>query len=138
MATIAEIRAGLAANLTTIDGFQVEATGAYMLGAPTPPSIEAFPEESEYDLTMQRGTDGRNWTVRAFVGLATDIAAQKKLDLLLAPSGPMSVKAAVEADRTLGGVIDDLRVTRDTGYRLYQPTPQIQVLGCEWTVEITD
>lgn len=132
--TLAELRAGLAANLDTIPSTQVS---AYMLSAPTPPSIYVYPQQVDYDGTMQRGMDAWTFTVQAFVGLTSDIGAQKKLDLMLAPTGTNSVKASVEADRTLGGKASDLRVTEATGYRVYTlEGARGPVLGCEWTVDV--
>jgi len=43
-------------------------------------------------------------------------AGQDKLDLFLAGSGSGSVKTAIESDRTLGGLVDTLRViSADSG-----------------------
>ena len=55
---------------------------------------------------------------------------------MLAPTGATSVKAAVESDRTLGGVVESLRVTQCSGYQTYTLPGDRQVLGAEWTVEI--
>jgi len=132
--TLAELRAGLATNLATIADTQIS---AYMLAQPTPPTIQILPEEIDYDGAMQRGMDTWRITVQAFVGLVSDIGAQKRLDLMLAPTGSTSVKAAVESDTTLGGKCDDLRVTQATGYKIYSLQGQAAaVLGAEWTVEI--
>ena len=38
-------------------------------------------------------------------------AGQDKLDTLLAGTGPKSIKTAIESDRTLGGLVNTLRVT---------------------------
>ncbi|GGN96154.1 hypothetical protein GCM10010112_87150 [Actinoplanes lobatus] len=46
-------------------------------------------------------------------------AAHELLRLLLRSHGPSSIKAALEADRTLGGVVDALVVERRTGYGMY-------------------
>ena len=54
-----------------------------------------------------------------FVADVIDIAASSKLDAFLAVDGLHSVKAAVEADPTLGGTVDDLRVVTATGYKVY-------------------
>lgn len=133
MTTLAQVREGIALNLSTIADVQVS---AYMLGNPTPPAIEVVPEQVTYDLAFQRGMDQWNVTVRAFVGLTTDVGAQKRLDLMLASSGANSVKAAVEASPTLGGAVDDLRVTRASGYRTYTFEGRPPVLGAEWAVEV--
>jgi len=135
VATLAQIREGLATNLREITGCQVS---AYMLSQPTTPCLYVVPGDIEFDQAMQRGMDRWTFRVVALAGLASDIGAQKKLDEFLAPSGATSVKAAVEADRTLGGVVDDLRVTAATGYRTYgQPGGQVH-LGVEFTVDVIE
>lgn len=131
--TTAEIRAGLAANLATVTDTQVS---AYRLGSPTPPCIEVFPDETEYDRTMGRGNDTRTFIVRAMVGAANDKGAQVNLDLMLDVDTARSVRKAIESDKTLGGKVNDLRVIKSSGDRVYALPNQPAALGCEWTVEI--
>lgn len=136
MATPAQIRAGLAANLASIADTQIS---AYMLASPTPPVIQVLPERVEYHGAMQNGLERNRYTVQAFVGFTSDVGAQKKLDKMLEPTGATSVKAAVESDATLAGVVEHLTVTEATGYRVYAlEGARGPVLGCEWTVEIFD
>ena len=133
MATLAQLREGLATNLDTLDGVQVS---AYMLGSPTPPAIHVIPSEISYDLAMQRGLDTWTFTVQAFVGTGLDKAAQIRLDKMLAPSGVDSVKAAIEADRTLGGVASDLHVTEVSSYIIVTRSDGSQLLSADWTVVV--
>lgn len=133
MADLAELRAGLAANLSSISGLQ---ESAYLLANPTPPAAEIQPDETEYDKSMGRGTDLWRFIVRVFVANTSDIAAQKKLDLMLASHGSSSVKQALESDPTLDGAADDLRVVRCSGYRIYSREGWPAVLGAEWQVEV--
>ncbi len=133
MASLTAMREGLAANLDAIPTLQVS---PYLLAAPTPPSAEVAPAETEYDLAGSRGLDRWRFTVRVFVAHTTDKGAQKKLDSYLETSGPHSVKAALEADSTLGGACDDLRVIRASGYRVYGPEGRASVLGAEWDVDV--
>lgn len=129
--TLAAIRAGLAANLAAIPDIQVS---AYALANPTPPCVEIVPSSIEYDLALSRGWDRVMVTVRVFVGMTSDIGAQKLLDTFLAGSGALSVKAAVESDVTLGGACDDVRVQTSSGYRVYGAEGRL--LGAEWEVEV--
>lgn len=133
MPSFAEVREGLAASLGAISNLQAS---AYMLANPTLPAAEVLPGEIDYDKTFRRGMDGLEFTVRLMVGAASDIGAQKKLDAFLAPSGASSVKAALEADPTLGGDIEDLHVTKCTGYRLFPRDGHGPALGAEWTVRV--
>lgn len=133
MPTLTEIREGLAANLDVIPGLQAS---AYMLGNPHAPYAEVVPGETEYDKTFARGLDYWRLTVRVIVGEPSDKGAQKRLDRFLSPSGGESIKATIEADDTLGGVVDDLRVTSCTGYRLFGTLGQSSRLGAEWSVDV--
>jgi hypothetical protein len=78
-----------------------------------------MPDSVEYDLASSRGLDRINLTVRVIVGRAVERTAQAQLDGYVFGAG--SVKAAIEADRTLGGVVQDCRVTemRDYGQEVY-------------------
>lgn len=131
--TVAELREGLRARLDTIPNVQAS---AYMIANPSPPALEVVPDEIDYDLTMGRGGDTWRFIVRCYASAASDIGGQKRLDTLLAPAGASSVKAAVEADATLGGKAEDTRVVSATGYRIFQRAGGPELLGCEWTVEI--
>jgi hypothetical protein len=133
-ATLAEIRAGLEVRLATIAGVQ---TSAYMLDSPMPPTLQVMgPDEVSYDLAMARGLDLWRLIVQGFVGSPMDQGAQVNLDEWLAPAGAKSVKAAIEADGTLGGKIQGLHVEKASGYRLYQLENRGSVLGAEWTIQI--
>ena len=135
VALMAAIREGLATRLTTIDGVQAS---AYMLASPTPPAIHVVPPAIEYHQAMQNGFAELTFTVQAFVALGTDIGAQKRLDEFREPTGSGSIKAAIEADKTLGGVVKDLIVRGS-------PEPQIltleggrQLLSCDFEVTVWD
>lgn len=132
-ATPAEIRAGIAANLATITGVQIL---AYMLASPTPPFIQIYPGPMAYDAAMARGLDRPVYMIQAAVSTTTDQGAQIMLDQLLEASGAMSVKAAVESDRTLGGKVGGLRVTEMSGYKWLVLEGHGMMLGADWTVEV--
>jgi hypothetical protein len=130
-----EIREGLATNLRTISGVQVS---AYMLASPTPPAIHVVPPAIEYHQAMQGGLERLTFTVQAFVALGTDIGTQKRLDDFRAPTGVTSVKAALEADRTLGGVAQDLLVMSSAEPVIVTLPEGRQLLSCDWEVLVLD
>lgn len=133
-ASLTEIREGLAEALSAVAGMQVS---AWMLSNPTPPAAHVYPDETEYHRAMQNGAEGWTLIVEAFVASNSEIGAQQRLDKMLASSGAESVKEALEADGTLGGIVSDVTVTRTTGYRQYQlPAGQGPALGAQWTVEV--
>lgn len=137
MATLADIRAGIAANLGTLTGCQVS---AYLLANPTPPALEVFPdaaEGTEYHQAMGDGLHLWNLSVRGMVATNEGVGAQKLLDAWLADSGADSVFAALESDLTLGGAAEDLMVTGHTGYQEYVHAGlQIPVLAVVWSVQV--
>ena len=132
MATFAEIRSGLVTNLAPL-GIQSK---GYMLTSPSPVSIEIFPGETTYDKSFARGLDEINFVVRITVAISLDVAAQQKLDGYLDPSGSGSVKTLIESDKTLGGKIDNLRVTEATGFQVSVAPEGGQTLSADWTVRI--
>lgn len=86
---------------------------------------------------MNRGGDTWEFTLRAMLGSVGDIAAQQTLDQLLEPTGATSMKAAIETNYTLGGLVFDITVPACTGYRQYMPTPSsAPVIGADWTLVI--
>ena len=133
--TIANIRSGLATNITT------NITGAvcsgYMLASGTPPLFEIELDQLEYDQTMSRGLVKYTMVVRGLCAMTTDQGAQMLLDSWMQPAGSTSVKVAIESDRTLGGKAENLAV-RSVGRPTVFSTQggQSSYYGAEWTVEI--
>jgi hypothetical protein len=113
MATISEIRSGIATNLATISGLR---TGATLPETPNPPIAVVEPVSINFDTTMGRGLDELSFKVTLIVGRADGRSAQNSLDAYCSSSGSTSVKSAIESDRTLGGKANDLRVTALSTY----------------------
>lgn len=65
-----------------------------------------------YDFTLNRGFDSATLSVLVIVGRMSESAAQDRLDGYLQSSGATSIKTAIEADKTLGGAVQTLRVTQ--------------------------
>ena len=99
--------------LSAVPGLRVREVLPSLL---TPPMAVIAPNQIEYDLNAQNGLHRYTFTVSVFVVKADDRAAQLKVDPYVAPTGTGSVKAALEADRTLGGVVNTLRVTAVNNY----------------------
>jgi hypothetical protein len=113
VATIAQIREGIATNLRTIAGLRTTDT---VPDNPQPPVAIVSPSSIQYDLSFQRGLDLHNFVVMIIVGRASERNAQRTLDLFCAGTGASSVKAAIESNRTLTGLVQDLRVTSMRNY----------------------
>lgn len=134
MGKMADLREALAGSLASLPGVQ---ENAYVLGNPTPPAVEVEPGLIEYDLAMHRGLDKWRFVVRLFIATTTDIGVQKRLDEFMDPTGASSVKALLEADRTLGGACDFVQVLSCSGYRTYAAGRSGSIsLGAEWTVQV--
>ncbi|WP_053065378.1 hypothetical protein [Micromonospora sp. RV43] len=73
--------------------------------------------------------------VRLLVSRADDRSGQARLQQFMRPAGPVSVKAAFEAEPTLGGQIHDLHVRRFQGHRLYR-VGDVTFYGGEWPVRV--
>ena len=108
MATVSQLRAGLATNLATISGLR---TSALIPDAPQPPIAVVIPDSISYDTAFKRGMDTYEYTITVIVGRQSDRTAQSSLDGYCNPTGAQSIKTAIESDRTLGGTAQSLRVT---------------------------
>lgn len=113
MATLTQIRTGLAANLATIPGLRTTATVPDDI---SPPIAVTFTSTITYDETFGRGLDRYEFSVLVIVGRVDARTSQNTLDAYCAPSGASSIKTAIESNRTLGGIIQDLRVTEMRNY----------------------
>lgn len=93
----------------------------------------AFPAQTDgnYHDTAD-GNSGLVVTLRVLTSRAEDRSGQEMLDDLLADT---SIKAAVEADPTLGGECDDLSVTGFTGYQPFE-VAGTDYYGAELTVVV--
>ena len=111
MATVSQIRQALADKAANVYGLR---TVAYQPDAPRPPVAFVMLDRIEYDLNANRGADTFFFVITVIVGRADDRAAQKNLDQYLV--GSDSVKTAIEADRTLGGVVNTCRMTEARNY----------------------
>lgn len=131
-ADIGAIRAALAASLQpAFDG----QTFPYQQFNPTPPCAQVSRGPVTYDEAFGAGVNQMTFIVTAFVALTSDQGAQTLLDDYLAPTGAKSIKAALEADETLGGQIQTLHVTDATGETVFNREQGGPVLGSQWTVE---
>lgn len=133
---IGAVRQAIATVLDAIPNVNVS---AYVLAQPTPPGIQIPPPAPIYDYTMGATNQGLSewmFVIQGFVALNSDVAAQKVLDTLCAPSGAGSVKALLEADKTLGGLVESLRVMDQSPGRQVEQPPGNPLLLVEWHVQV--
>jgi hypothetical protein len=76
-----------------------------------PPFCFPVLEEVVYHGAMGAGNVVHTFTVQVIVARSSERVAQDRLDRYLSYSGSESVRGAIEADRTLGGIVQDLICT---------------------------
>jgi hypothetical protein len=115
------IQQGLADAADVITGLQCLPS---LSDAIDPPTFAPTEVEGEYDQTFSGGGDGMVetlFTCGVFTSRGDTEAGRALLVGFINPSGATSVKAALQADKTLGGAAKTLHVGRFRGmYRLYQ------------------
>ena len=118
--------------------FKAAQVNGYLLERPTPPCFDVDIHEDglNFDQSMHRGIDEWWFKVTALCATGSTLAAQKTRDGFLKSSGTGSVKAALETDRTLGGVVQSLHVTNVVPRTLAAADTDALYLGAEFTVRI--
>lgn len=92
-----------ATGVTNAYGWPVE-------GIVPPCAVVGYPEPFDLSMTFGRGPDRATFPVWVVVGIQQGKTTRDAASDLIAAVG--DVKSTLEADRTLGGVIDSLRVVR--------------------------
>ena len=113
MASVSELRTGIATNLATITGLR---TSSFMPDNPNPPIAVVMPSSISYDDVFKRGMQTYIFNVLVIVGRVDERTAQSNLDGFVSSTGASSVKRAIEVDKTLGGKAFDTRVTEMRNY----------------------
>lgn len=103
--TIEQVMVGIETRLATISGLRVTEYVADQINPPH--AIVGVPPIPEYRSTMGRGVFTLEPTVTVLVSAAYDRAGQLKLASYANVTGASSIPAAIEADRTLGGLVDE-------------------------------
>jgi hypothetical protein len=113
MASVSELRTGIATNLATISGLR---TSAFMPDNPNPPIAVVMPSSISYDDVFKRGMQTYIFNVLVIVGRVDERTAQSNLDGFVSSTGASSIKLAIERDKSLGGKAFDTRVTEMRNY----------------------
>ncbi len=109
------VRANLKTALQSVSGLRVLDTIPDSANIPTQGALAVVGMlDLNFDFTLNRGFDSASCSVLVIVGRMSESAAQNRLDSYLQSSGSSSIKAAIEADKTLGGAVQTLRVTSAT------------------------
>jgi hypothetical protein len=111
--SITGMRQAIANNIANnISGIRVS---YYIPDNPNPPQAIVTPPTIRYDQSFGRGIDEYSFQVIVLATRADERTGQELIDTYCAPIGTGSIKDAIESDKTLGGLVADLRVTDMTG-----------------------
>lgn len=132
MASISELRDGIAANLATISGLRVSAT---IPDNPNPPIAIVQLTRVQYHQDFKRGMTEYNFSVQIVVGKVDERSAQTNLDAYCSSTGNSSIILAVESDRSLGGKAFDAIVTEISNYGSVTIS-DINYLAAEFNVRV--
>jgi hypothetical protein len=107
MASVQEIREGIDDRLATIAGLRHSPNVPAVVN---PPHAFVKRRTTTFGVSMD-GEDDTTFAVTVLVSWADQVAAQKALDGFLASTGATSIKAAIDADPTLDGIVDYAHAT---------------------------
>lgn len=115
---IQAIQAGLASAAATITGLNAYSS---LPDSITPPVFGVIELDVDYNKSFSTGgLTQANFSCGVYASRGDSPTGRAKLVGYMAPTGAASIKAALESDRTLGGVARTLNVDRVRGaYRLY-------------------
>jgi len=100
---------GLGARLSLLSGLRVY---NYPPDKVAPPAaIVGLPSQVDYDATMGRGLDRMVIPIIVLVGKVSDRASRAAIAAYVSGTGASSIKATIEGDSTLAGVVDSVAVT---------------------------
>ena len=104
-ATVSQVADGLKARLATVTGLR---TFSYQPEQVNPPVAFPVLDSIDYHRAFGGGDVQMRFTIIVIVGRYLDRVAHTNLDGFLSFSGATSLRAAIEGDRTLGGVASTL------------------------------
>ena len=133
--TPSTVRDNLKTALQSISGLRVF---DYVPDSTNIPTNNAFAIVGQlnmnYDFTLNRGFDSATCQVIVVVGRMSEKDGQSRLDGLLASSGSTSIKTAIEADKTLSGAVQTLRVVSASPGTI--TSANIDYLSYQYSVEL--
>lgn len=133
-ATLSQVRTALASVLSGISGLNAH---AFKVGSITPPAAIVMPAPGDFFLyaTASDPVHDLDLVIGLFVQWGDDESASAELDAFLSPTSTTSIWAAVDADRTLGGVVASAQVGTARSYGSYEYGGE-PYYGCEFPVSV--
>jgi hypothetical protein len=133
LASIKALRDGLKTRLATIAGLYAHDTIPDNVYPPA--AIVGFPSSVAYDFAMRTAVARYLFPVRVIAGRVAEGEGQDKIDDLVSPDGALSVRAAIDADPTLGGAAHSTRVVAARDFGVYE-VAGVSYIGGEFEVEV--
>lgn len=132
-ATYNQVKDALGIVLQTIDGLRVY---PHLTGQINPPAAVIAPGEGVF-LTYRTSNVSHDLDlmVTVLIQRGTDRTADEKLGDYIADSGPSSVYAAVGANSTLGGTVDDAWVVSASNWSTFV-VGDVSYLGVTFAVQV--
>lgn len=131
-ATISEAAAGIRDRLATINGLRVH---EYIPDTINPPMAIVGLDQVDYHGSFGGGDPVYTFTVTVIVARVSERTAQTKLDAYASWSGTSSIRAAIEADKTLNGVVSTLNVPTAGNIQAIQSN-EVTYLAIDFTVVV--
>jgi hypothetical protein len=135
VATLSQIRTGIAARLATVSGLEVHDN---VPGSVNPPAVVITPAPGiflEYGTTLGNQTNDYTFTLTLFVQRGDEDSGQDALDAYADVSGAQSIPAALDADPTLGGVVHDCNLVDAQNYGRFTYN-EVDYFGCTFTLRV--
>lgn len=131
MGTLRNVQTGLSGALGTILGLRVY---DFPSDRVEPPAAVLSLPETPYDVTFGGRSDEWTFPLWILVAKADDKASYGEMVDYLEADGPKSIRAVIEADRTLGGACDTVAVIR--ARPLFATVAGTEFLAVEFTLEV--
>lgn len=107
--TVGQIATAISSALTTISGLR---TTAYLSDSVNPPVAMVGIEDVDYHGAFASGDIQHTFTIFLILSRASDRAGIEAMENYMSNDGAFSIRAAVEADQTLGGVVQTSVLTK--------------------------
>lgn len=133
MASIQNIRDGIATRLNTISGLYTYADIPDSIMVPC--AVVGMPTNITYDFSFRSPVCRMSIPVRVYAGPTLELEAQARLDGLVSADGASSVRAAIDGDITLSGAAQTARLVSAQAYGAYD-LQGVSYLGVEMTLEV--
>ena len=138
MPTVTQLRAAIAQNLIDVLGTDDQQILTFSKKSPSPPSLEVVGLGETTATAFQGGGYTLPFIVRAYLRPGDERGTSEQLDAYLDPSSATSVWAALESDRSLGGLISDggACVTRHDGHQVFELDDGTRLPGSTWHLQV--